>query len=393
MKRLAILTVAAAAILASSMTAEAATLIDNFNNGLAASRWQVAQIDASSAPWTLTTPDIAGGISISKPADTDPTTTYLNMSVKSKFSLVGDLSAWVNFDLHTFPGGTASWNEAGLSVGNFLVLRFTQGTDQYVEGYSGTTGLPYGGVIDSTMTGRLGITRQGQTMGAWLDRGSGPVLIGSLTDSRLAGPVEMSLFVSQVPAGNRPHTALDVSFDNLSITADSIAGVATQWVGNGHVYQVVTHSTPLTWDEAKLEAESMGGHLATITSAEENAFAWSLVDDDPRYVAANELGWWGVWIGGSQPPGSPEPAGNWQWVTGEPFAFDDWGAGQPDNHLHSPAGESRLCFSSDAKWNDFPANAAMQYYLVEYEVPEPASLTLLALGGLALLRRKRRARA
>ena len=39
----------------------------------------------------------------------------------------------------------------------------------------------------------------------------------------------------------------------------------------------------------------------------------------------------GPWVGGFQPAGSPEPAGGWQWVTGEPFSYANWLAGRPIN--------------------------------------------------------------
>lgn len=225
MKRQMILIVAAAAaVLASSMTADAATLTDNFNSGLSSSRWEVAyQTNAAGAPWTLTAPDSTGGLRISKLADADFSTAITSIGVASKFMLDGDLSVWVDFNLHTFPGSSAGWNEVGLMVGQFSVLRFTQGSNQYVEGFSDYgPELSLSPVIDSTMTGRFGVTRQGQTMGAWIDRGSGPVLIGSLTDSQLAGPQDITLWGNQWPADTRPHTAFDVTFDNLSITAGTI---------------------------------------------------------------------------------------------------------------------------------------------------------------------------
>ncbi len=57
------------------------------------------------------------------------------------------------------------------------------------------------------------------------------------------------------------------------------------------------------------------GHLATVTSAEENAF---IVDMTNSY---------NHWLGGYQPAGSDEPAGNWQWVTGEPWIYANWNSG------------------------------------------------------------------
>jgi hypothetical protein len=39
------------------------------------------------------------------------------------------------------------------------------------------------------------------------------------------------------------------------------------------------------------------------------------------------------WLGGFQPAGSPEPEGNWQWVTREPFSYSNWNrVGIPPNN-------------------------------------------------------------
>jgi len=97
----------------------------------------------------------------------------------------------------------------------------------------------------------------------------------------------------------------------------------------GHYYEVVT-SEPLSWPEAKAAAESgtflgVHGHLATLTSGSESFW----VEDHS---------WWALgggssncWIGGFQAEGSTEPDGGWQWVTGEPWDYTDWGSGKPDD--------------------------------------------------------------
>ena len=56
----------------------------------------------------------------------------------------------------------------------------------------------------------------------------------------------------------------------------------------------------------------------------------------------------GPWIGGTQPGGSPEPAGGWSWVTGETFGFNAWYAGEPND-----AGgiENRIQFFDGTRWS------------------------------------------
>lgn len=93
----------------------------------------------------------------------------------------------------------------------------------------------------------------------------------------------------------------------------------------------------LTWTAARAAAEAAGGYLATLTSAAENAFAVSLINGP-------------TWIGGFQPAGSPEPAGNWQWVTGEPFTYTHWHPDEPNEYV--PHEDYLLFRKSDGLWID-----------------------------------------
>ena len=105
-----------------------------------------------------------------------------------------------------------------------------------------------------------------------------------------------------------------------------------------------------TWQEAKADAEDRGGHLATITSAEEN--------DLIREIS----GGGSVWIGGSD----AEQEGQWQWVTGETFSFTNWAGGEPNNS----GGEHYLQFYSGGEWNDLQPGSGMSYIL-EFSVNRP----------------------
>ena len=96
----------------------------------------------------------------------------------------------------------------------------------------------------------------------------------------------------------------------------SVAQAQTQWSKNGHTYELVT--TPRTWNDAKLDAESrsylgVSGHLLTITSQEEQDFIINVFGEPLREK----------WTGGF------EIQGVWQWVTGEPFGYTNWAPGEP----------------------------------------------------------------
>src|SRR5438128_7165567 len=62
-----------------------------------------------------------------------------------------------------------------------------------------------------------------------------------------------------------------------------------------------------------------------------------------------------------------EPASGWRWVTGEPWSYTDWGAGQPDN---GSGIEHYLGYFLGKQWNDFTtSNPGIHGYVVEFEPP------------------------
>lgn len=162
--------------------------------------------------------------------------------------------------------------------------------------------------------------------------------------------------------------------------------------GTGHYYEpVLHHHGALSWDNVKAEAASCSflgvrGHLATITSQEENDFIAQM---------CLALGYdTGFFIGAYQPPDSPEPAGGWSWITGEPWGYDSWRLGEPNN-----SGDEYVAYITSSQtqgllgsWNDITgivhSARDWSHYVIEYPVPEPTALLLLAIGGLALVRRR-----
>jgi hypothetical protein len=169
--------------------------------------------------------------------------------------------------------------------------------------------------------------------------------------------------------------------------------------GNGHLYEAVSVPEAITWTAASQAAEAAGGYLATITSQEENDFVFNLVDDEIYWHWNGNAGE-GPWLGGYQLDGASEPDGGWVWVTGEPLSYTNWDVVQPNNKYIN---ENRIHFFGGdvgqtpvATWNDIyddPAaygfgDFAVHGYVIE--VPEPGTVLLLAFGGLAVLRKRRR---
>ena len=165
--------------------------------------------------------------------------------------------------------------------------------------------------------------------------------------------------------------------------------------GNDHWYDVVHVPSGITWADANAAAEAGGWHLVTITSAEENAFVFDMVDDDPNFwvIDGGNGMHHGPFLGGFQPPGASEPGGGWTWVTGEPWSYTNWYDEQPDDSggiqdvllfLGPPSGPG-------SKWNDAGAGNWIDTYIIEV-IPEPATLSLLCLGAAVVMRRRRRSR-
>jgi len=142
--------------------------------------------------------------------------------------------------------------------------------------------------------------------------------------------------------------------------------------GNGHFYEAVAAPWGITWSNASVMASNKGGYLATITSSNENAFVFALANQDTNlWYHSSANAWWGPWLGGFQPPGSLEPAGGWQWITGEPFTYTNWTSGQPNNNGGGP--EDHLQIGGQASragtWNDLAStNSTYAHsFMVEYD--------------------------
>lgn len=127
---------------------------------------------------------------------------------------------------------------------------------------------------------------------------------------------------------------------------------------DGHKYEIFRET--LTWEEAKAACEAKGGHLATITSQEEQKMIESLNTQNSK-----------LWIGGYK-----NSAGQWCWVTGEPWEYQNWGDGEPNNSSNVVADESCVAVWP-SKWNDLANSNTYEQsgYVCEWETSDAAEET------------------
>lgn len=188
----------------------------------------------------------------------------------------------------------------------------------------------------------------------------------------------------------------------LVIGVEQLLAGPVQWLpeanGNGHYYDLVrAPGSTISWTQADYVAENMSllgtaGHLATVTSREENDFLMNTFT----------WGWDHAWLGLTRNYAS----GGWMWVTGEEYDYSNWAPGEPNNwggtedYVHYNGADTYLHGDRAQKWNDFPNlpdPLNVTHFLVEYPVavavPEPSAIALLSVGAMACLafrwRRKR----
>jgi len=107
-------------------------------------------------------------------------------------------------------------------------------------------------------------------------------------------------------------------------------------ISRENVYELVKGD--FTWHEAKIDAEAKGGHLATITTAAEQALVSELLSDNVN----NEK----YWLGGTD----EMEEGNWEWVTDVSFDYTNWDVGGDFDNINDT--QDYMIIRSD-KWGDY----------------------------------------
>ena len=193
--------------------------------------------------------------------------------------------------------------------------------------------------------------------------------------------------------GIRGAAAAILALAGIAASGAYSAANATAIGFNGNYYDAIL-APGITWTAANTAATSLTysgafGHLATITSLAEDAFLNTL----RKTITTKEL-----WVGGFQQPGSLEPFGGWTWVNGEgPISgtnagpgYANWLGGEPNGVFEDFIA---IGLGNNFGWNDEGFLGNIAGYIVEYQIPEPATLALFGFGlaGLAVMARRRKA--
>ncbi|MCS5705318.1 cadherin domain-containing protein [Synechococcus sp. FGCU-3] len=85
-----------------------------------------------------------------------------------------------------------------------------------------------------------------------------------------------------------------------------------------------------TWTQAEANSVALGGHLAAVTSIEEDDFLYASFDD-PRRLDLAQFPAGVFYIGFTD----ADQEGTWIWSSGETSTFTNWNSTSPDNYLNS----------------------------------------------------------
>ncbi len=185
--------------------------------------------------------------------------------------------------------------------------------------------------FDWAATHTLTLAAVGDRVTAWLDD-------DEILTMRRQGPLSGHMAIR----ADKGSTIERIQFADLGKSGPPLSGPVESL--NGHRYQVVW-AQGILWQDAKAQAEKLGGHLAVVTTDQEHELVCRMCAG-----GLDEMGGGGqFWLGGFRGDTAPR---EWRWVTGEPLTYSRWPSGKP-----SPRNsEAALALSSRnnvAGWNDF----------------------------------------
>jgi len=176
---------------------------------------------------------------------------------------------------------------------------------------------------------------------------------------------------------SRPRRAPAAACTLALCATSAVHAAPTLFPGTGHSYELILVADPYAgannaWQTAQNAAAASSflgtpGHLATVSSSEENAFLVSLIPALPPEFA-------GAWLGGKSPEG---------WLVGSdagPFAYTNFGGSEPNNNgytymnigpLFANIGTGQWADDSGVQGAPEAGIDPVIGYFVEYDTPAP----------------------
>lgn len=170
--------------------------------------------------------------------------------------------------------------------------------------------------------------------------------------------------------------ALTLSVALLGLMASAAVAVPTYVASNGG-FDYYLSSGRTTWTAAEAEAQSIGGHLASIHNATDNTFIHT--------TFASPAGGWGVWLGLND----AAVEGSYVWSDGTPYDYQNWNPGEPNNDRGD---EDYVNMWTSGTWNDLPNSLALLPGVIQVRSKIPdggSSIGLLSLSLIGVFGAKR----
>lgn len=175
--------------------------------------------------------------------------------------------------------------------------------------------------------------------------------IATVSNGKITGVSEGACTITAKTANGKTATCLVVVFPN-----DAGASAFTSY--NGHYFELYDY--PTSWYDAKNFCESLGGHLVTITSAQENEAVLQLAKKGTKSR---------YYIGGTD----EKTEGTFEWITGEPFTYRNFAGGEPNATAQAASEDYLFMNQSNGRWGDiinYQANPNVTGFICEYDVPK-----------------------
>ena len=290
---------------------------------------------------------------------------YLGTDVTGTQALANNAGVWSGSSQNTI-GGTAAGAGNLISGNRNQGIRLSSGAQETIV---------QGNYIGTDLSGTQPLGNQGE--GVWLDGGANHTIGG--TDpgagNLISGNLDDGIQISGGSSGNTVlgnyigtdvtgAAALGNDGPGIYITGNAfgntVGGIAAgaenvisangqegirvedfsplmaQWEsgsgGNDHYY---LPTLACTWSEAESLAVQLGGHLAGVTSAEEQGFLTSTFGESL------------IWIGLTD----EAVEGTWVWSSGEPVTYTNWAGGQPSGNTGQDY--AQMNWGGTGLWDDY----------------------------------------